>query len=314
METHNPLRFRRHQAIFLSMFLLAASFQGVAHTEDSATSRDSIKGLNILFRQEYAEARKSQLANASPVIIVRGDYLILIRGGKKTQGSSVHSNYHELKTISHGPLALFCILCDCLDKPLSATHSKKLTGLRTSLTEAAGELESAFEDPTQRSRQEKLLQGCIKFIDSVLKNEHCNSKELDTLIRGLRPSIVQNAAEAARMRIDNYHAQMKRWRRDVSDDQWRNLYVIIPGAAMPRTNSLPVGYFAKLFEQEGEGNRVIYAESQFQDSQALKLLGTHLLDSRIGTAFFDDSSRMKRDLLGPYAEAYLDALDFQNLR
>ena len=107
---------------------------------------------------------------------------------------------------------------------------------------------------------------------------------------------------------------MKRWRRDISDDAWERLYVIIPGAAMPRKNNLAVGYFAKLFEQDGEGDRVIYAESQFEESQALKLLGTHLLDSRIGTVFFDDSSRMKRDLLGPFANAYLDALDFQNLR
>ena len=83
---------------------------------------------------------------------------------------------------------------------------------------------------------------------------------------------------------------------------------------MPRKNSLAVGYFAKLFEQEGEGKRVVYAESQFEESQALQLLGTHLLDGRIGSVFFDDSSRMKRDLLGPFANVYLDTLDFQNLR
>ncbi len=229
-------------------------------------------------------------------------------------GSSVHANYHDLKTISHVPLALFCILSNCLDKPLVATDSAKLQGLRRSLTEAASDLEVSFEDPRQRSRQQKLVQGCVTFIDRILKNGKCSSNELDKLVDGMRPSIVQNAAEAARMRIDNYHAQMKRWRREVSDDEWRSLYVIIPGAAMPRNNNLAVGYFAKLFEQDGEGNRVIYAESQFEESQALTLLATHLLDSRIGTVFFHDSSRMKRDLLGPFGAAYLDALDFRNLR
>ncbi len=314
MDNHQPLGINHLPTGFLSIAFLAMFFSGVANSQERATSSDSIKDLNMLFRREYAEARTSQLASASPVIIVRGDYLVMLRGGKRSKGSSVHANYHDLKTMSHGPLALFCILNNCLDKPLTAAHSEKLKILRTSLAEVASDLEVAFEDPRQRSRQQKLVHACTTLIDSILRNGKCSSQELGKLVDGMRPSIVQNAAEAARMRIDNYHAQMQRWRREVTDDEWRNLYVIIPGAAMPRNNSLAVGYFAKLFEQEGEGNRVIYAESQFEESEALKLLGTHLLDGRIGTVFFDDSSRMKRDLLGPFANAYLDALNFQNLR
>ncbi len=130
----------------------------------------------------------------------------------------------------------------------------------------------------------------------------------------LRPLILANTAEAARLRIDNYHRQMKQWRRELNDDQWQRIQVIIPGATMPRNNSLAVGYFAKLFAQAGEGNRLIYAESRFDESQALALLGTHLLDRQIGVAFFDDASRMSRDMLGPSADAYLDTLDFEPLR
>ena len=81
-----------------------------------------------------------------------------------------------------------------------------------------------------------------------------------------------------------------------------------------KTGGLAVRYFAKLFGQAGEGNRIIYAESQFEESEGLRLLATHLLDGRIGEAFFDDSSRMKRDLLGPFANVYLDSLDFEQLR
>jgi hypothetical protein len=313
MENHQPNRFGRYRTVLLLIAFLAPIGSGVASSQERDKSNDSINGLNILFRQEYAEARSSQLSSASPVIIVRGDYLVMLRGGNRTKGRSIHANYHNLKAISHGPLTLFCILSDCLDKPLSATHSTKLKDLRTSLTEVASDLEVVFEDPKQRTRQLHLVQGCAKFIDGVLKDGRCRAQELDRLVDGLRPAIVQNAAEAARLRIDNYHSQMKRWRREVSVDEWRSLHVIIPGAAMPRKNSLAVSYFAKLFQQDGEGDRVIYAESQFEESQALTLLGTHLLDSRIGTVFFDDSSRMKRDLLGPFANAYLDALDFDQL-
>jgi len=313
MKNHKLMRSNHLQTLFLSIVFLAMIGSSVVSSQEHNNSSDSINDLNILFRQEYAEARNSHLSGASPVILVRGDYLVMLRGGKRANGSSVHANYHDLKAVSHGPLALFCILTNCLDKPLSADHSAKLKRLRTSLTAVANDLQVAFEDPRQRSRQEQLVHGCAKFIDTILRNRRCSSEELDELVDGVRASIALNAGEAARLRIDNYHEQMKRWRGEVSDDEWRSLYVIIPGAAMPRKNSLAVRYFAKLFEQEGEGNRVIYAESQFEESQGLKLLGTHLLDSSIGKVFFDDSSRMKRDLLGPFANAYLDALDFEQL-
>ena len=118
----------------------------------------------------------------------------------------------------------------------------------------------------------------------------------------MRPRPLFEAASRVRLRrpteIDNYNGQMKLWRSELSDTEWTKLYILIPGASLPRKNSLAVGYFAKLFEQEGEGNRVIYAKSQFDESQDPQLLATHLLDSRIGEVFFDDSSRMNRDLLG----------------
>jgi len=293
---------------------LAFSGFGVARSQEHNNSTDSLNDLNILFRAEYAEARQSQLADAGPVIIVRGDFLVLIRGENRDEGSRVHANYHDLKAVSHGPLALFCILGDCLDKPLDPEHAAKLQGLAKSLAAVEGDLEAVFAEPEQRSRQARILQGCVELIDAVLKAGMCGPDALDELVDSLRPLLVLNATEAARLRIDNYHAQIKRWRGELSAAQWKQLYVIIPGASLPRRNSLAVQYFAKLFQQEGEGGRVIYAEAQFDESQDLQLLGTHLLDSSIGRAFFDDSSRMKRDLLGPFANAYLDALDFEGLR
>jgi hypothetical protein len=293
---------------------LATTVPGAASSQEHNYSSDSINELNVLFRQEYAAARNFQLTDVSPVIIVRGDNLVLLQGRKRMVGSAVHPNYHDLKAMAHGPLALFCILENRVDQPLTVQHTKKLAGLREALSAVASDLETTFDDPKQRSRQTKLVQSCVGFIERSLAKGQCDAEELDDSVDELRSVIVSNAAEATRLRINNYHEQMTRWRGKMSDDQWRNLYIIIPGATMSRKNSLAVRYFAKLFEQEGEGNRVIYAESQFDESQDLQLLGTHLLDSSIGETFFDDSSRMKRDLLGPFANAYLDALDFERLR
>ena len=79
---------------------------------------------------------------------------------------------------------------------------------------------------------------------------------------------------------------------------------------MPRQNHLAVQYFAKLLGEQGEGARIVYAESLFTESQALKRLGTHVLDTQIGRDMFGDPWRMHRDLLGVAAAEYLDQLSF----
>ena len=67
-------------------------------------------------------------------------------------------------------------------------------------------------------------------------------------------------------------------------------------------------YFLRLLHESHEGGRVVYAESLWEEPQALDLLGTHLLDGRVGEAFFGDSARMHRDLLGDTAKRYLPRL------
>ena len=88
--------------------------------------------------------------------------------------------------------------------------------------------------------------------------------------------------------------------------------MIIPGAALPRKNSMAVQYFAKLLQEPGEGRRIIYAESQFEESRDLLLLGTHILDAEAARAFFNDPWRLQRDMLGAAADSYLDTLDFDD--
>lgn len=126
------------------------------------------------------------------------------------------------------------------------------------------------------------------------------------------PQIQENLAVAAKYRIENYHQQILKWRETLSDQQWERTHVLIPGSPMARKNSLAVQYFAKLFGERGEGRRIIYAESLFAESQAINLLGTHLLDTQIGIDFFADPWRMHRDALGTATAKYLETLRFDN--
>jgi hypothetical protein len=86
------------------------------------------------------------------------------------------------------------------------------------------------------------------------------------------------------------------------------LQVVIIGPHMPREDLVVTQYFLRLLHEPREGRRVIYAESLWQEPQALDLLGTHLLDGGVGEAFFGDFMRMHRDLLGDAARQYLPKL------
>ena len=74
---------------------------------------------------------------------------------------------------------------------------------------------------------------------------------------------------------------------------------------MPREDLVVTQYFLRLLHEPREGRRVVYAESLWEEPQALDLLGTHLLDGSVGEAFFGDYMRMHRDLLGDAASQYL---------
>ena len=94
----------------------------------------------------------------------------------------------------------------------------------------------------------------------------------------------------------------------MTPDEWKALKVVILGSALPRKQSLTVQYFARLLGEPGEGPRIIYAESIRDEATALDQMATRALDTTIGADFFNDPTRMHRDLLSDAAHDYLPLL------
>ena len=72
-------------------------------------------------------------------------------------------------------------------------------------------------------------------------------------------------------------------------------------------------YFRHLlgeFSTEGAHgeDRLMYAESRFEEENALDLIARHIIDQDAGEAFFGDRFRMQRDLLGEGAEEFITDL------
>jgi hypothetical protein len=80
------------------------------------------------------------------------------------------------------------------------------------------------------------------------------------------------------------------------------------GMHTPRVGNLAMQYFRHILGPDVDDKRLVYAEGAREEERALQTLGTVLLDTGVGEAFFDDPSRMLRDLLADAAEAYLKTL------
>jgi hypothetical protein len=160
----------------------------------------------------------------------------------------------------------------------------------------------------QLKRGKAITDESLVFLAKVIEARGVEGKQLDEYRHRMRPLLEANAAEAARAQIDALNRQMKAWKTRLTDAEWRQLRVIVMGTQLPRQGKLEVQYFARLLGEAGEGRRIVYAEAIFDESRALDLLATRLVDTCIGTAFFEDPSRMHRDLLSDAAAQYLDKL------
>jgi hypothetical protein len=283
---------------------IACDASGGAHAATENTP-DPLIDLNQAFRQAYASCRQKLVERGGPVIVVEGDNLVLLHLGKRREARVVPDIYHTLKAVSHVPLAIYVML---LPFEGAALNEECLAGLRAyrervALAEPSVKNCGLSEDALLR--QQEIIRVALRFLDSVIDKKQVTANELRKFTGDLGKELLANAVDAAHAQLDALDKQVNAWRAALPADNWKKLHVVVMGSALPRKGNLAIQYFAHLLNEKGEGTRIVYAESLFDETRAVNLLGTHLLDTRIGLSFFDDAERMHRDLLSDAASEYL---------
>ena len=266
-----------------------------------------LTALNNAFRAAYADAKSRVLVSSDPTLIVNGDQLALLRDGRRVEANVGAAIYDSVKTIAHLPLAIYVTLTPG-DGAVDDDRLKTLAGLRELIPPAEASLDTLKLSAATLARQRQIVTASLAFLDDVAGKRRFASSMLMAITRGMAPLVMENVTEAARAQLDATHAQVSAWRRDLSPREWNQLHVLIIGPHMPREDLVVTQYFLRLLHEPSEGRRVVYAESLWEERQALDLLGTHLLDGSVGEAFFGDYMRMHRDLLGDAAKDYLPRL------
>ncbi|HLK69979.1 MAG TPA: hypothetical protein VKU19_41405 [Bryobacteraceae bacterium] len=267
----------------------------------------ALTDLNNAFRAAYADAKRRVLAASGPTLIVNGDTFTLVRGGRRIEANTGTPIYDPVKTIAHIPLAIYVTLTPG-EGAVEEERLKTLSGLRALIPPAEQSLDTLKLSPATLTRQKQIVAASLAFLDEVSNRKTFSRSALVGFTRRMAPLVLQNVTEGTHAQLDAVHAQVSAWKHELSPEEWSELHVLIIGPHMPREDLVVTQYFLRLLHEPREGRRVIYAESQWQESQALDLMGTHLLDGQVGAAFFGDYMRMHRDLLGDAAKEYLPQL------
>jgi hypothetical protein len=270
--------------------------------------RDSLERLNGVFREIYADARAEGLAASGPVIVATGDELVLIDDGKPVRATVVPPEYHALKAVAHAPLGMYVLLRDHAGQPLDAADMAKIARFRDAMTAARESLNAGAFPPDQLPAQQAMLDRCLALADSLRQGDTFPSDRLIEFCRGEAPSIWDGVDLSARLEIAGLDKQVRAWREELGPEQWSRLHVVVMGMHTPRVDNLTMQYFRYVLGPDVDDKRLVYAEGAREEERALQTLGTVLLDTGVGAFFFDDPSRMMRDLLGDAAAAYLRTL------
>ena len=274
---------------------------------DGPVTPAPLTALNNAFRAAYADAKSRVLKASGPTLIVNGDTFTLLRQGRRVTGNAGTPIYDPVKTVAHIPLAIYVTLTPG-DGAVEDDRLYTLEGLRKLIPPAATSLDSLKLPAATLARQRRIVAASLAFLDEVAGRRAFARSSLLAFTRDMAPPVMENVNDAARAQLDATHALVSAWRRDMSPREWDQLHVLIVGPHMPRENLVVTQYFLRLLHEPREGRRVVYAESLWEEPQALDLLGTHLLDGGVGEAFFGDYMRMHRDLLGDAASRYIPRL------
>jgi hypothetical protein len=279
---------------------------GPATAADPTISSDPFRQLNDTAIAIYQQAKSRYLAAADPVVIAGPSSVLIRQHGTVHRVGAIPAAYHLLKTVDHVPRSLWAALrptIDGLDR--DETWRSELTALRPRIEAVLEALPKAGLPADANSRDDQMLRTCLALIDGYLATGVPAPDKLQSELRALAPTVLADAAEAARAQIDAIDRDVRPWWAGLSQAERDRTFVFVLGNKTARAGNAAYAYFVNLLGAAEDGHRVVYAEGIFDEPGADGLLATLSTDRRLSLDFFADERRMERDLLADGAEARL---------
>lgn len=273
--------------------------------------------LNNLFLSTYnskKQATKQTLGNLIPIIFIKGDDLVVRYNGNAKTISYVPEEYHVLKSIAH----ISCLIDNIFS---SKANQENSAGIEDQCLETLKDLEEIFHQNSDHSLA-KHAAIIPKYKDLLTTTDKLSQQDK---MRALEPNLQALISDAAKCRLEALHERVTSIRNELGSEVWERVIVVNMGPQMPRKGELATQYFSAILKKEENQcpysngldsltkeffphQRLIYAESIFDEDKALDLVTTHICDEKLGKHVLGSKDVMHSDVLDNAARFHLQQM------
>lgn len=200
-------------------------------SDERVRARTAVYAVDTAMRKYYATLKADLTTHLDPVIVVnndsRGGEYTLINQGLRQTLQPVSPIFELVKSISHIPLAIYCVIGPYLKNSATKQWVAPLKDLAATLRNAHKHLDEADLPAEAAASSTRILDGGLKFIAQCLEDEHFSIKGFEKFSGGVAEDIKTNMRHAARAQVDAVTSLMRRWRDEVGAERWRNLYTVV---------------------------------------------------------------------------------------
>ncbi|MEV0351456.1 hypothetical protein AB0H88_37255 [Nonomuraea sp. NPDC050680] len=216
-------------------------------------ARDAIRAVNADTRRNYAALKADLTNHLSPVIVVQNDYrgglYSLVANGHVLESLHPVDEIFELaKSIAHLPLGIFTIIAQYLPNQVPVSqgaridpHDLDMVALKgpgdgwiqplqdtsTTINTARRQLDEAKLPDTLQKSCANILDRAREFIADATRSRSFDMKSFEDFSGSVYPNIRTNMYWASKVQIEGVTDIMTRWRKQLGDDAWRGLYVVV---------------------------------------------------------------------------------------
>lgn len=275
---------------------------GEERLSESQEAAQRLYNLDDKMMANYADTQRLVGQSQSPVILamfngVGGKY-ILIRNGNVEAVEPVPALYQQVKSVSHTIVGVFEIVSPYFANSEADNWRAKLTEYNKMLKDALATLKDIGMPPEVEKNCRTILEGGIKFTDEALNAGSFTSEGYSAYAKSVWPAIAKNIELAGKLQVDHFEALIKKWRKEMGEEEWSRLYAVVNTAWAMRRENVHFQILAQMMGRDAINDRLVIAETIEDPTQddLIMLLGRIINDRDLAVHVFGRKLEYRMDV------------------
>eukprot|EP01084_Bolivina_argentea_P209833 357354_1 len=171
------------------------------------------------------------------------------------------------------------------------------------------DIKQLFFDTETKQLIIDLLEENIKYCNNVLINKEVSQILFVKFSNKIKPMIAKCMQRATDFQTEGTGNMLVKWKNMMTDEEWKNLYVIIPRIWVTAKNSPIEQIFRLLMDKQNQNTHIIVGENIWSQTDARQLLGRIVHDRLMSRFIFgikDIWSQRKCQGLGSQQDSLSD--------